>query len=66
VARVLEKAKELITADDLRLLDVNTYHGFAWSVLRSHGELPRVLRRLQPLREWSPYEQAEQVFPGSP
>ncbi|MCZ8399698.1 response regulator, partial [Achromobacter ruhlandii] len=25
-------------------------------------ELPRVLRRLQPLREWSPYEQAEQVF----
>lgn len=39
VARVLEKAKELITADDLRLLDVNTYHGFAWSVLRSHGYL---------------------------
>ena len=29
VARVLEKAKELITADDLRLLDVNTYHGLA-------------------------------------
>jgi DNA helicase-2/ATP-dependent DNA helicase PcrA len=39
VARIVEKAKELISPDELKLLEVNTYHGFAWSVLRSHGYL---------------------------
>ncbi len=31
----------------------------------THGESPRVLRRLQPLREWS-HEQDEQIFPRCP
>lgn len=39
VARIAEKAKELIGSDELKLVDINTYHGFAWSVLRSHGYL---------------------------
>lgn len=47
VARILEKAKELISAEDLKHLDVNTYHGFAWSVLRSHGYLLQKGKSLQ-------------------
>lgn len=47
VARILEKAKELISPDELKLLDVNTYHGFAWSVLRSHGYLLNEGKKLQ-------------------
>lgn len=39
VARILEKAAELISPDELKHLDINTYHGFAWSILRSHGYL---------------------------
>lgn len=47
VARILEKAKELISPDELTLLEVNTYHGFAWNVLRSHGYLLNEGKRLQ-------------------
>lgn len=49
VARIVEKAKELISSDELKLLEVNTYHGFAWSVLRSHGYLLNVGKPLQML-----------------
>lgn len=47
VARIVEKAKELISTDELKLLEVNTYHGFAWSVLRSHGYLLNAGKPLQ-------------------
>lgn len=39
VARIVEKAAELISPEELKHLEVNTYHGFAWSILRSHGYL---------------------------
>lgn len=39
VARILEKASELISRQDLKSLEVSTYHGFAWSILRSHAYL---------------------------
>lgn len=39
VARILEKASELISREDLQWLEVSTYHGFAWSILRSHAYL---------------------------
>ena len=58
VARVLEKAKELITPDDLNLLEVNTYHGFAWSILRSHGYL---LNNGKPLQLLPPPEGAARL-----
>lgn len=39
VARIVEKAAELISPEELKHLEINTYHGFAWSILRSHGYL---------------------------
>lgn len=47
VGRILEKARELITPDELKFLEVNTYHGFAWSVLQSHGYLLNEGKALQ-------------------
>lgn len=51
VARIVDKASELISREDLKWLEVNTYHGFAWSILRSHAYLlngKSVLRLLPP------------------
>lgn len=39
VARIIEKASELISSEDLQWLEVSTYHGFAWTILRSHAYL---------------------------
>jgi len=39
VARIIEKASELISREDLHQLEVSTYHGFAWTILRSHAYL---------------------------
>jgi len=42
VARVAEKSRCLIQSEDRQRLEINTYHGFAWNLLRSHGYLLRV------------------------
>jgi DNA helicase-2/ATP-dependent DNA helicase PcrA len=39
VARIIERALELISREDLQWLEVSTYHGFAWTILRSHAYL---------------------------
>jgi DNA helicase II / ATP-dependent DNA helicase PcrA len=39
VARVRELAGDLVPVDHLRFIDINTYHGFTWNLLRSHGYL---------------------------
>jgi DNA helicase II / ATP-dependent DNA helicase PcrA len=39
VARVREAADECVTAANLRSIEISTYHGFAWKLLRSHGYL---------------------------
>ena len=46
VARILEKAAELISPEELRNLEINTYHGFAWGILRSHGYLLNTARAI--------------------
>lgn len=46
VARILEKAVELISPEELKHLEINTYHGFAWSILRSHGYLLNTARAI--------------------
>lgn len=39
VARVAEQATATIAADQLSRIEINTYHGFAWTILKSHGYL---------------------------
>jgi DNA helicase-2/ATP-dependent DNA helicase PcrA len=39
IARVAQQARGYISAESHSLLEINTYHGFAWALLRSHGYL---------------------------
>jgi DNA helicase-2/ATP-dependent DNA helicase PcrA len=39
VARVAERALELLPPAAMSRIEINTYHGFAWKLLRSHGYL---------------------------
>lgn len=39
VARVREVAGDLVTEERLQSVEVSTYHGFTWNLLRSHGYL---------------------------
>lgn len=39
VARVAERAASLLSSSTKSNIEINTYHGFAWRLLRSHGYL---------------------------
>jgi DNA helicase II / ATP-dependent DNA helicase PcrA len=39
IARVEEKAKGMLNPTNKKWLEINTYHGFIWGLLRSHGYL---------------------------
>src|SRR5580704_8261771 len=39
VARVIEKVHNHVTKEHRMFLEINTYHGYAWSILESHGYL---------------------------
>ncbi len=41
VARVAQHAETLLSTKDFSSLEINTYHGFTWNLLRSHGYLMR-------------------------
>ena len=47
VSKVAEQARRQIVADKRKLLEISTYHGFAWNVLRSHGYLLRPAGRIR-------------------
>jgi len=51
IARVAQQAGKLIAGPDHNILEINTYHGFAWNFLQSHGYLlnaSRLIRVLPP------------------
>lgn len=39
ITRVEEQAKGMINTDVRKQLEINTYHGFTWNLLKSHGYL---------------------------
>lgn len=51
IARVAQQAGKLIAGSEHNILEINTYHGFAWNFLQSHGYLlnaSRLIRVLPP------------------
>lgn len=51
VARVAQQAASMLVGTGTKWLEINTYHGFCWNLLRSHGYLlsaPKKLRLLPP------------------
>ncbi len=54
IERVVEHAGAMLDPTSIKRLEVSTYHGLAWSILRSHGYLlgaPRALSILSPGEE---------------
>ncbi len=58
VARVAQHAGSLLRGTQQAQLEINTYHGFAWTLLKSHGYL---LRAGSPLRLLPPPEAAARL-----
>ncbi|MFV0485541.1 MAG: UvrD-helicase domain-containing protein [Candidatus Saccharimonadales bacterium] len=50
IARVEQHAKSVLSGNDSDAIEINTYHGFTWNILRSHGRLliPHMIRLLPP------------------
>ena len=51
ISRVGELAATLLKGESISELNINTYHGFSWSILRSHGYL---LTSASPIKLLSP------------
>lgn len=58
VARVLESAQSIIPREHLSEIEVNTYHGFFWNILRSHSYL---LNDKYPLKLITPADAAVEM-----
>lgn len=39
ISRIEEQAGNLITADHKKQIEINTYHGFCWSIIKAYGYL---------------------------
>ena len=55
ISRVKEHSQNLVRSENRRELKISTYHGFAWSILRSHGYL---LTRTNPIKLLPPADSA--------
>ena len=57
ISRIEEQAGSLISIDTKKKIEINTYHGFIWNILKSHG----YLLCDHPLRLWPPHEAAARL-----
>lgn len=55
IARIVQQAGNLISNTERQAIEINTYHGFAWKLLRSHGYL---LKADKPIRLLPPPDAA--------
>lgn len=39
ITRIAQQANRLVSGTERKLLEIDTYHGFAWKLIRSHGYL---------------------------
>lgn len=58
IARVAEQAIKLVAKNHRSALEMNTYHGFAWNIIRSHGYL---LKTAKPIRLLPPHDASSRL-----
>lgn len=53
VQQILKRCREILTKEEMKRIDVRTYHSFCWDVLHCHGRLlyGRPLRMMAPSEE---------------
>lgn len=53
VQQILKRCREILTKDEMKCIDVRTYHSFCWDILRCHGRLlgGRPLKMMAPSEE---------------
>lgn len=53
VQQILKRCKEILAKDEMKRIDVRTYHSFCWDILNSHGALlgGKRLRMMSPSDE---------------
>ena len=56
IIRVITQCENILTDDDMRLVEISTYHAFTWSVLKTHASLIST----HPIRLLLPHEAASQ------
>jgi len=47
IARVAQQSGKLLTEQENKVLEINTYHGFAWQIIQSHGYLHNSNKRIR-------------------
>ena len=57
ISRIEEHAGALISKEVKKNIEINTYHGFIWNILKNHG----YLLNTHPIQLWSPHEAATRL-----
>lgn len=57
ISRIEEHAGTLIPKEVKNNIEINTYHGFIWSILKNHG----YLLNTHPIQLWNPHEAATRL-----
>lgn len=47
ISRIEEQSKNILTSDLKRSLEINTYHGFCWNIIKAYGHLLESGRKLK-------------------